>query len=494
MLHNLSMQKLRSQEYLLSLVNELRGFPEELEWLEFKHNNEDPSEIGEYISALSNSAAYCGKAFAYLIWGISNADHSIVGTTFRPASSKKGAEELESWLLRMTSPKINFSFSTVEILGRTVVVLTIERAQNTPVSFSGSEFIRIGSNKKKLKDFSERERTLWRIFDTTPFEVGIASERQTTAQVLSSLDYKSYFDLSGLVVPEQNEGIAKALEGDNLIVPCDAGGWNITNLGAILFATRLEDYPSLARKAMRVISYAGNDRVETTREQIGLRGYASGFKGLISYVNSLIPSNEIIGQALRRKVPMFPELAVRELIANALIHQDFSLHGTGPMVEIFSKRIEITNPGSPLIDTNRFVDTPPRSRNETLASLLRRLGVCEERGSGWDKVVWETENYQLPAPTAESTDHHTRVVLYAHKALSEMDKGDRIHACYLHACLKHVSRDQLTNSSLRARFGVEERNKAAVSRYIKEAVDADLIKPYEVGAARNQMRYVPFWA
>jgi predicted HTH transcriptional regulator len=211
-------------------------------------------------------------------------------------------------------------------------------------------------------------------------------------------------------------------------------------------------------------------------------------------VNALLPANEVMGQALRRDVPMYPELAVRELVANALIHQDFSMTGTGPMVEIFEDRVEITNPGVPLVDPQRFVDTPPRSRNEMLASLMRRMGVCEERGSGWDKVVHETEFFQLPPPMAERTEDHTRVTLFAHRPLQEMDRDQRVHACYLHACLKYVMRDFLTNASLRDRFGVEEHNKAAISRYIREALDAGAIKPFDEEAGRKYMKYVPFWA
>ncbi len=132
---------------------------------------------------------------------------------------------------------------------------------------------------------------------------------------------------------------------------------------------------------------------------------------------------------------MYPELAVRELVANALIHQDFSLTGTGPMVEVFQDRVEITNPGTPLIDTLRFIDEPPRSRNETLAGIMRRLNICEERGSGIDKVIAEVEFFQLPAPDFQVTANHTRVTLYAPKKLSEMSQEDRIRACYQHTCL-----------------------------------------------------------
>ena len=218
------------------------------------------------------------------------------------------------------------------------------------------------------------------------------------------------------------------------------------------------------------------------------------YSGLIDFITTLLPSNEVIGQALRKTVPIFPELAIRELVANALIHQDFHLTGTGPMVELFASRMEITNPGLPLVQTDRFLDSPPKSRNETLAAFMRRIGVCEERGSGVDKVVAQTELYQLPAPLFETTDEHTRVVLFAHQELKEMDKSDRVRACYLHACLRYVQSDYLTNASLRYRFGIEEKNKATASRYIREALEEGMIRPVNEEAARKMMKYVPFWA
>ncbi len=185
---------------------------------------------------------------------------------------------------------------------------------------------------------------------------------------------------------------------------------------------------------------------------------------------------------------------MRELVANALIHQYFFVTGSGPTVEIFDDRIEITNPGEPLVDTQRFVDTPPRSRNEALASLMRRFRICEERGSGIDKVVLQVELFQLPAPLFESPEGFTRAVLFAHKPLSAMDKADRVRACYLHACLCYVTRKEMTNTTLRARFGVEEHIRALVSRLIREAVEAVVIVPAEADAAPKLVRYMPFWA
>ena len=484
----------RPVQYLVSLVRELCKLPHETEWVEFKENNSNPQEIGEYLSALANSAALEGKAFAYLVWGVRDGDHVIVGSRFAPRAAKVGNEELENWLLRALMPKIHFRFFEVTVDGQAVVLLEIERAFRQPVQFQGHEFVRVGSYKKRLKDFPERERGLWRLFDKAPFESGIAAERLPDDEVLKLLDYPAYFDLCNIPLPENRTGILAALADDRLIAPCDAGGWNISNLGAILFARRLGDFAVLKRKTMRVIQYRAQGRTETLKEYELGSGYGSGFEGAVDYVNALLPSSEVIGVARREMVPAYPDLAIREVIANALIHQDFFISGSGVMVEIFAGRIEVTNPGTPLMDTQRFVDTPPRSRNEGLASLMRRIGICEERGSGWDKIVSQIEAHQLPAPLVEQTDDHTRVTLFAQRPLAQMDKADRIRAVYMHACLRYVNREHMTNATLRARFGIDSKNSAAASRLIREAVNGGTVVPYDVEVGHKAMRYIPFWA
>lgn len=345
-----------------------------------------------------------------------------------------------------------------------------------------------------LKDYPEQERELWRTFENVPFETQTAAVNVTGEEVLGLLDYPIYFDLLGLPLPESRDGFLQALGSEHMIVRNQSGKWDISNLGAILFAKKLTMFRSLERKAVRVVLYKGNSRVETIREFEGTKGYAVGYEGLIEFINNLLPSNEVIGKALRKNLPMYPELAIRELVANAIIHQDFFVTGAGPLIEIFSDRIEITNPGRPLVDTNRFLDSPPRSRNEALASFMRRIGVCEERGSGVDKVVFQTELFQLPAPLFEVVGDNTRVVLFAHRPLNQMDKYDRIRACYLHACLKYVNREEMTNASLRERFAIEPKNSATASRIIRDTVADGKIRLYDPEMSRKYAKYVPSWS
>ena len=242
---------------------------------------------------------------------------------------------------------------------------------------------------------------------------GLADENLSDEQVLNGLHYPAYFDLLQMPYPSERGKILEALASDHLIRRNPAGQWDITNLGAILLAKKLRAFHGLERKAVRVVVYKGTDRTETEREDVEERGYAVGFDSLLHSITLLIPSNEVIQQALRKTVPMYPPLAVRELIANALIHQDFTVRGAGPMIELFADRLEITNPGIPLVQADRFLDQPPQSRNDGLASLMRRMGICEERGSGIDKVVKQTEAFQLPAPLFEVSGEFTRVVLFA---------------------------------------------------------------------------------
>ncbi|HDS3853610.1 TPA: putative DNA binding domain-containing protein [Legionella pneumophila] len=483
----------RPADYYIDLINELRKLPSETEWLEFKHNKAEPEEIGEYCSALVNSALLLEKPYAYLVWGIDNNTHEIIGTTFKPHETKVGNEVLLSWLARLLSPKINFHFATIGIDNNAIIILEIEAEASHPVQFKNQKFIRIGSYKKKLSDHPEKEKALWRVLDRKPFEDGVVEEKISDETVLMLIDYPAYFNLLGLPLPDGRTAILDALKTEKLINPCEAGGWNITTLGAVLFAKNLSDFPKLKRKALRIIHYKGNNRIETQREHIEHKGYAVGFEGLIDYIMALIPTNEVIGTALRKTVPMYPELAIRELVANALTHQDFKVTGAGPMIEIFDNRIEITNPGLPLVSTERFLDTPPKSRNEALASLMRRFGICEERGSGIDKVVSQIEYYQLPAPIFEAVEEHTRVVLFAHRDLKDMDKQDRIWACYLHACLRYVERDYMTNSTLRDRFGIDPKNSAMVSRIIRDALDAGKIRCYDDSVGSKAKKYLPWW-
>lgn len=482
-------------EELIKLLDELRALPKETEWVEFKVDKYKPFEvIGEYISALSNSACLHNKELGYLVFGVENEAHEVIGTTFKPKQEKVGNEELENWLARQLSPHIDFRIFEFDYQGKPIVIFNIDPAHNIPVRFNGVEYIRVGSYKKKLKDFPEKERKIWAKTNRHTFEEDIALKNVDDDKVLQLLDYTSYFKLTGLNLPTDKASSLKKLEEERLIVK-ESERYHITNLGAVLFAADLRAFDRIARKALRVIIYAGKDRLKTIKEYIGNKGYAAGFNDLIDYINDKLPTNEEIGKAFKKDIKMYPEIAVRELVANALIHQDFSETGTGPMVEIFGNRIEITNPGKPLINPLRFIDHSPQSRNEKLASFMRRMNICEERGSGIDKVINAIEAYQLPAPNFIEGDNFMRAILYTGKTLRQMDREDKRRACYQHCCLKYVSGEFMTNQTLRERFKIEEKNYPMASKIISDTIEANLVKDFNPEQkSKKHVKYIPFWA
>ena len=480
--------------YYQDLVRELCALPHETEWVEFKENYKNPDQVGQYISALANAAATRGQSSGYVLWGVRNGTHELVGTTFTPGTTRKGNELLEPWLAKRLDPQVDFRFVEVEADGKRVLVLDVPPATNQPIAFMGTEFIRVGSSTRKLRDHPALQQQLWQHLLASAFEEGIAAEHLTGEEVLRALDYPAYFDLLRVPPADGRDAILEALAHEQLIGRNQAGRYDITNLGAILFARRLAEFPGLKRKAVRLIRYRGSGRLDAEREQEGGKGYASGFAGLVSHVHAWTPSNEVLGPAFRREVPMFPPVAIRELVANALIHQDFTVTGAGPMIEIFDRRLEISNPGEPLIDTKRFLDSQPRSRNEKLARLMRRLNICEERGTGIGKVVDAVEAYELPAPVFETPPGSTRALLFAHKPFREMDRHERLHACYMHACLRHVTQRPMTNASLRKRFGIAEKNAAVASRILSDAVRDGLISVANPEAGTRARHYLPSWA
>jgi ATP-dependent DNA helicase RecG len=480
---------------LKNLVENLVSLNKETEWLEVKHNNKHPHEIGEYISALANSAALLNRPNAYILWGIEDSSCRIIGTTFRPREDKINGQELESWLVLHLDPQINICIHEGEIDGNYIVLFEFASATHRPIRFNGIEYIRLGSYKKKLQDCPEKERELWRILSQTVFEKGIAKKNVSPDQILSLLDCSIFFDLMKMPYPENRTGVIQRLLSENLISLSDSGDYNILNLGAVLFAKNLENFDGLTRKTLRIIFYNGDSRINTIKEHEIKKGYAIGFEEAVTYINDQLPQNELIGKVFRQEIRMYPIIAIRELVANALIHQDFTITGASAMVEIFSNRIEISNPGLPLIDPLRFIDETPRSRNEILAKHMRRLNLCEERGSGIDKVIFQIELFQLPAPDFRKTDQSTLAILYGAKKLNEMDSKERIRATYQHASLQYVIGKKMTNESLRNRLGIKPSSYSLASRIIRDAIQEKLVKPQgnEVGAGKSAF-YLPFWA
>ena len=421
----------------IKLINELRRLASETEWMEFKSNHQPPEKIGEYLSALANSACLHQRSEAYLVFGIENKTHKVIGTKYKPRTTKgKGQEDLEPWLYRNLKPNIEFKIQEVEHPEGRVVLFFIQPAFAGPVKFKNKAWIRIGSSTKPLDEFPEKEAIIWE--RRTPFEEKLAKENVSESDVIELLDFDQYFRLTGETRPKNQTGIIEKLLQEQFLVK-KKGKLNITNLGGILLARNLEDFTKLRSKAVRIISYKGINKLHAIKDETFKRGYSVGFEDIISYIQSQIPEPERIEGGLRSSKISYPPNAIREFVANALVHQDFLVTGSTPLVEIFENRIEISNPGKALIPTDRFIDHPPKSRNEKLSDMLRRMKICEKRGSGVDRAIFAIELSQLPPPNIEDQENDgLRVTIYSQKELSKLTKEEQCRACYFHSCIKNI--------------------------------------------------------
>lgn len=460
--------------------DQLLAASDEDEHLEFKEAKQqfDVAKLLRYCVALANEGG--GK----LVLGVSDrTPRKIVGTQAFADLSTLKARIVEAIHIRVQVDELAHPD------GRVLVLTIPSRPAGTALSYEGAYLMRAGENLLPMT-----EDMLRRIFDEgrPDFFSRPAINGITADDVVRLLDTQAMFDLFKLPYPATREGVLTRCESERLIKRKGAG-WIITNLGAILLAKDLREFEALQRKVPRVIVYRGINKLETIRDQFGIKGYAAGFEGLISFINSQLPTNEVIGQALRTDVRMYPELAIRELVANALIHQDVEDSGSFVLIEIFADRIEISNPGKPLIPPDRFIDEY-KSRNERMADLMRRFSICEEKSSGIDKVISLAEVWQLPAPDFRSGEKSTTVVLFAHKKFEDMDRKDRVRACYQHACLRYVSNQKMTNQSLRERFRLPESRAETVSRIIADSVDEGLIKLDDPeNKSRRYAKYLPYW-
>ena len=462
-------------------VDRWRQAPSENQHLEFKEakNQFDTRKLAEYCVALANEGG------GVLLLGVADRPPRPVVSTRAFPDTVDAAEKLfQSMGFRVDIEAVAHPD------GRVLVFHVPSRPRGTAYHHDGKYLMRAG---EALVPMSEDQ--LRRIFaEGQPDWLEEPSRSGLDAQeVVELLDTQTFFELLKLPYPTERAGVLDRLVRERLVDEA-GGGYTIRRLGALLLARRLTDFPDVSRKAPRVVVYTGASKLETRLDQTGDRGYATGFQNLVQLVMTQLPQNEVIEDALRREVKLVPDVVIRELVANALIHQDFMVSGTTVMVEIYSNRVEISNPGEPLVPVERFIDGY-QSRNDRLADLMRRMGICEEKSSGIDRVVQAAEVYQLPAPDFRSGFRRTSVTIFGPRSFDEMDRNDRVRACYQHCALRWVMSERMTNQSLRERFHLAEDKAAIASQVIAATIETGLIKPDEsVGGSRKFARYLPFWA
>ena len=450
------------------------------ECLEFKEAKTQFSreKLRKYCVALANEGG------GHLLLGVSDTPpRRVVGTRALNNPTEMSTKLLEALGFRVDIEEVAHPD------GRVLVLHIPPRPRGTAYNLDGAYLMRSGESLVPMSE--DRLRQIFaegRAWLDEPAVEGLGPQR-----VIDLLDTQTYFELMSLPYPTDRSGVLDRLQREHLIT--DVGGsYSIRRIGALLLAKQLDDFPELAVKAPRVVVYVGSSKLETRLDRRGSKGFAVGFRGLVGFIMDQLPQNEVVTGALRKELKLVPEIVVRELVANALVHQDLEAGGGSVITEIYEDRVEISNPGEPVVPVERFIDGY-QSRNERLADMMRRMGICEEKSSGIDKVVHAAEVYQLPAPDFRAGFRRTQVVIFGPKSFEDMGRDERIRACYQHCALKWVMNKHMTNQSLRERFGLPSSRGAIASQVITATVEAGLAKADEaVGSSRKFARYLPFWA
>ena len=381
----------------IALIDRLRALPTETEWFELKRNRYEPQQLGEYLSALANAACLAGQPRGYLVFGIDDATHEVVGTNFDPYATKaKGNQDLLPWLAAGLRPNTGFEPHIVAHSDGRVVLFEIGPANGEPVGFYGTPYIRVGTSKTELGKHPEKARALW------------TRGSDWSAQVCATAS------LAGL----DPDAIAKAREQFVVKHPGQAAaiaGWDdatflnkarvlkqgaVTNT-ALLLLGRPES-ATLMSPAVAKISWIlkGSDNRELDYEHFGPPFLLVGDR-LLRRIRNLIVRALPSGTLFPQEIAQYDPWVIREALHNAVAHQDYRRHGRITVVE-FPDRVLVTNVGDFLpgdVETVIRQDAPQALyRNPFLADAMVELNLIDTQGGGIKRMFETQRRRWFPLP------------------------------------------------------------------------------------------------
>jgi predicted HTH transcriptional regulator len=471
------------------LKNSLYPISVELNEIDWKSGlSPKTDKLAQHLCAFSNQ-----EGGGFLVYGV-NDDATLFSVTKKESDTI--IKKLGNIALHNLSQSIQIQHNTIEYEGNALLFISIPEQMEKPVYLRGQtiydSYYRSAGQTVKMS----KEAVKFMISAThgISFESQIAMPNLSDEEILALLDYKRFYERLDKNIPKSTDTILSTLAEYDFVLQ-GGNSLSITNLGAILLANDITKFPQLKGKTVRVLRYTGTNNLVLDKEHTFVNGYAAGFEEMVDYIMKNLPQQEIIKGAIRKNKIEYPRRTIREFLANSLVHQDFTVIGSQVMVEIFTDRVVMTNPGSPLNDVNRFIDLPPHSRNEDLAQSLLLLNICERRGSGVDRAIEALEEALLPPPKFTKGEFFTRVFVYGAQKLSAMSKQDKIRACYQHCCLLHEDNKEMTNQSVRERFEIDKNSYPIASRIINDTLSASLIKIADPeNVSRKFASYIPHYA
>ena len=396
----------------VELIDHLRGLPAETEWLEFKRNRHVPEQLGQYLSALANGACVAGKPTGYLIFGVDDQTHRVVGTDFDPYRTKaKGNQDLLMWLGAGLQPNTGFEPRVVNHPDGRVVLFEVGTAKDQPVSFYGKAYVRVGASKTELSKHPGKARAIWthgsdwsaevcrqaRLDDLDPEALAKAREQFVIKHPARDQDIEKWDDTTFL-------NKARVLKQGAM-----------TNT-ALLLLGRPESAALLSPAVARISWILKDDRNrERDYEHLGPPLLLAGDR-LLERVRNLTVRALPNGTLFPQEITQYDPWVIREALHNAIAHQDYALRGRIVVVE-FPDRVMMTNVGSFLpgdIETVIRQDAPQAIyRNPFLTDAMVELNLIDTQGGGIKRMFETQRRRSFPLPDYDLTDV-SQVAVTAH--------------------------------------------------------------------------------
>jgi ATP-dependent DNA helicase RecG len=406
-----------TEQELISLLDDLRSLPHETEWVEFKESN--PEDIGQYISALSNAASLHNHEHGYLIFGIQDATHNAVGTSFKPTVEKKGNEELENWLAKGLTPRIDFKIHEVDYDGKPIVIFEIDAASGRPVKFQDKAFIRVGSYKKQLSEHPGKEQKLWLKTSSVDW----------TAQICEGA---SLMDLSQEAIKkardeyrQKHPKLAQEIDSWDEITFLNKA--KITKDGkitrtAIILLGKDEAAHHLSPSVAQVTWILKDEK----NKELDYAHFGAplllNIENVFARIRNITIRHLPDGTLFPKEISQYDAWVIREALHNAIAHQDYELRGRINVVEtpdalIFSNQGSFI-PGS--VEEVIRQDAPSEvCRNPFLAQAMVNLNMIDTIGSGIKRMFTTQRERFFPMPDFDLTQPDRVVVRIQGRILNE---------------------------------------------------------------------------
>lgn len=385
---------------LTALLDRLRAEPRESEWLEFKANRYDPQAIGEYLSALANSACLLGKPRGYLVFGVENATHAVVGTSFDPqAEVGQGNQLLPLWLAVLLSPKLGFEIHTCQYQGQRVVVFEVHSAFDRPVEFRGKAYVRNGTSKAALAGYPDKERAIWsRRVDWT----AQVCEQATLADLdpLAIAEARRQFAEKNKTKPDRLTELAEWDDATYLNKVKLTVRGSVTH-AALLLLGREESTSLLAPAVARISWILKNERNEELDYEHFGPPMLLNVNKVLARIRNLTVRELPDGTLFPVELTQYDPWVIREALHNCIAHQDYGLRGRIQVIET-PQALLLTNVGGFLpgrVETVIDQDAPLEIyRNPYLAEAMVSLNMIDTQGGGIKRMFQTQRRRFFPMP------------------------------------------------------------------------------------------------